>query len=138
MFDMSSSPGAAGDEFDEPKRPMRKREKRASYGRFGVADVTPSTSQPTSTCSSTNHAVEDPLRQARWQCASLSRAVDKSNHLNMLISQCVDLRRMRASTEEWSPLINDIERKLASLQARLDAIEFDPQTRPHNFDLYNR
>jgi len=135
MFDMSSSPGAAGDELDEPKRPMRKREKRASYGRFGVADVTPSTSQPTSTCSSTNHADEDPLRQARWQCASLSRAVDKSNHLNMLISQCVDLRWMCASNEE---LINDIEGKLASLQARLDAIEFDPQTRPHSFDLYNR
>jgi len=135
MFDMSSSPGAAGDELDEPKRPMRKREKRASYGRFGVAAITPSTS---STCSSTNYADEDPLRQARWQCASLSRAVDKSNHLNMLISQCVDLRRMRASTEEWSPLINDIEGKLASLQARLDAIEFDPQTRPHSFDLYNR
>jgi hypothetical protein len=42
----------------------------------------------------------------------------------MLINDCIKLRKMRASVS-WPPLISAVDKKLASLQARLDGIELD-------------
>jgi hypothetical protein len=103
--------------------PRRQREKRPSYGRFvsGCDDFRPPFPPESPACSTSSS--EDPLQHAHRQLASLERAVDKSNHIHMLINQGIELRKFRAYVS-WSPILNEIDRKLVTLQARLDAIEF--------------
>jgi hypothetical protein len=102
--------------------PRRRREKRPSYGRFSSGcDDSPPVSRSNSTHSS---STDDSLSRALSQCASLQRALDKHSHLDMLINDCIKLRKMRASVS-WPPLISAVDKKLASLQARLDGIELD-------------
>ena len=97
--------------------PVRRREKRPSYGRFGSnCDYLAQGSPSSSTFSASNS-----MRQAKLECKRLEVAKAKHNHLNMLISQCIALRKMRLSID-WPPLILAVDRKLAALQERLDGV----------------
>ena len=118
------STGRYGTRGEEPA--ARRRERRPSYGRFGCGcDDLTRASRIHSTPSTSSDA---PLRNAVLALEELEGALDKHAHLSMLILQCIKLRKMRASVS-WPPILNEIDRKLVALQARLDAIEFDHKTR---------